>query len=179
MGRKARESVAPQIHGAAPAPIQHDEPTPKNGLWFMVLRDLERNGVHYFALSHHLMRAGEVPARVPSMGAKGKAVGDTEVPSDKTGMIDLSDALPGEIWSLCENGTVRPVEPLRVEKLLEEGKRATASVVPALIPPMRRITPAGQYDVATNVPLTSEGAMHQAGEADRAYAAANSRFVDR
>ena len=161
--KRTKFSQEAQIHGpVAPgsgAPNIVVPPGKDKDMWFMVTRDLERNGVHYFPLDHHLMVAGNVPDRVPSMGAKSSRVGDNTVPVDKTGLINLEGAPCGDIFSLMDNGTVRPVKMTKkLLRMLEEGKRASASVVPQMIPPMRRIQGLqGQYRDQTGSDLPKNG----------------------
>jgi len=140
-------------------------PDTKDGLWFIVTRDLERNAVRYLPVNHHLVISGKCPDRVPSMGAKAKTPGDNYVPVDKSGSINLADAAPGEIYSLLANGTIKVIRMTdKLRKLIADGKEQSSSFVPALIPPMmhRPRTLGDQYEQATNVPLTAEGMQHRA-----------------
>jgi hypothetical protein len=155
-----------QVAGPVGKPIPRDAvATPdEKGLWFLVARDLERNHVRYFPLNHHLVLEGRVPDKVPSMGGvrNGSNTGDNMIPVDKSGMINLADATAGEVVSLMSNGTVRPVrDSKRLRRLLEDGKRVNVTTVVDIVPGMRRVnTPQRQYEQATSVQLTPEGAMN-------------------
>ena len=166
MARKRQKfSEEPTIQGPVSRSTPPNIVVPSgDGMWFLVTRDLERNGVHYFPLNHHLMVDGNVPDRVPSMGQKASRVGDNTVPVDKTGLINLAGAPAGDIYSLVENGTVRPVKiTKRLQTLLEDGKRASASVVPQMIPPMRRVTNLPQqYHRQTGSQLPGQGSANEA-----------------
>jgi hypothetical protein len=133
----------------------------KVGLWFLVLRHLERHHKAYFPLQHHLIIENRCPDTVPSMGGvrNGSNNGDNMIPVDKSGYIDLSDCTGKEIWELMANATVRPVQPSkRLAKILQEGKRQSASAVVDLVPGMKRITSQRQqYEQATAVQLTNDG----------------------
>jgi hypothetical protein len=160
---KKKFSEETQIHGPVNAPTTEKVSAPdEKGLWFVVHRDLERDGVHYFAITHHLMQAGSVPDRVPSMGAKSTRVGDNTVPADKSGMINLAGAPATEIYSLCANGTVRPVKiTKKLQRLLEDGKTGAVSSAVQLIPPMRRITNLSQhYQQMTGGELPKNGGVN-------------------
>lgn len=144
---RAKFSEEPKIQGPAPRRRRDLPASPRGkGLFFLVMRDLEHDGVHYFPSTHHLVTSGRVPERVPSMGAKSTRVGDNTVPVDASGYIDASGLTPGQIFALCQNRTIQPLQITKqLEKLLADGARANANVVPALIPPMRRITNLTQH----------------------------------
>lgn len=132
----------------------------EKGLWFLVLRHLERNHISYFPLNHHLVVGARVPDKVPSMGGvKNGTNGDNMIPTDKSGMINLAGCSPEEVWDLIANGTVRPVRPSRrLARLLEEGRRKSSTATVQLVPPMKRIVNLRQqYEQATAVELTGSG----------------------
>jgi len=161
-----RKSKEVQVAGPVGKPVPRDGvATPdEKGLWFLVSRDLERNHVRYFPLNHHLVLENRVPDKVPSMGGvrNGSNTGDNMIPVDKSGMINLADATPGEIVSLMANGTVRPVRSSkRLNQIIAQGRQVNATTVIDIVPGMRRVTtPRQQYEQATSVQLTPEGARN-------------------
>ncbi|MGC2234254.1 MAG: hypothetical protein WBA09_22325 [Candidatus Acidiferrum sp.] len=159
MAKRKEVQVAGPV-GKPISPREHMATPDEKGLWFLVNRDLERNHVRYFPVNHHLILEARCPEKVPSMG--GVKNGDNMIPVDKSGMINLADATPGEIVSLMANGTVRPVRPSkRLERIIAEGKQVNVTTVVDIVPGMRRVnTPQRQYEQATSVQLTPEGAMN-------------------
>jgi len=158
MARK--KEVQLQDPGAKPRVEGLAEPDGRDGLWFVVQRDIERDGVHYFSVNHHLVLAGQVPDRVPSMGAKTK---DGTVKTDKSGMINLAGAASSDVWALCSNGTVRPVRMTKkLEKILRDGQTLTTTAAVQLIPPMRKVTNLSQhYQQMTGAELPKNGGANE------------------
>ena len=156
--RKLRNagSKAPQMIGGR-VRTAHVE-VPDTGDWYLVAKQIEHNGVAYLPLNHHLVEGGMVPERVPSSGAKGSQVGQADVPVDVTGRINLAGAKDHEVWALYKCGAIMPVDPAKSQARIVNGRRMAKTVVPAMIPPMRRIANLQQqYQQATSVPLTVEG----------------------
>jgi hypothetical protein len=175
MAKRRKQPEIPQVQGPQPGSVpfaararavakaaETVSSGRRKGLWFVVMKHLERNGKAYLPLNHHLVASGQAPDELPSFGAKGKNAGQTTVPADRTGIVDLSEATPAEIWQLFDTGTVVPVEPETCRKILEDGKRQSRTAVTALIPPMRMVNPMQQYEQATRVPLTEHGARNLA-----------------
>jgi hypothetical protein len=128
------------------------------GDWYLILKHLEYNGVAYLPLNHHLVEAGNVPERVPSNGAKGTKVGESTVPVNVSGKIDTSEMKASDVFRLYKCRTIAPIDPAKSHARLMEGQRMSKTVVPAMIPPVRRITNLRQqYEQATAVPMTVEG----------------------
>jgi hypothetical protein len=162
MAKRKEEQVAGPV--GKPMPRENVATPDEKGLWFLVLRDLERDHVRYFPLNHHLVVQNRVPDKVPSMGGvrNGSNTGDNMIPVDKSGMINLAGAVAGEIYSLMANGTVRPVRPSkRLDRILADGKQSNTTAVVDIVPGMRRVnTPHQQYEQATSVQLTPQGASN-------------------
>jgi len=159
--KRTRMSAAPQMIQPPARRVTLESKGP--GDWYVVHKQVERNGRAYLPVTHHLVQSGSVPAEVPSCGAKPATIGGKTVPVDVTGLINLEDAEPKEVFELIQAGAVRPVDPVRSQKRIEEGRRAAKTSAPQMIPPMKRVTSQGQqYEQATGVQMTSEGAQHLA-----------------
>jgi hypothetical protein len=133
---------------------------------FEVLKDLERSGVHWFPRNHWLRTAGGgIPDRVPSLGQRGSEVEGRQeshmivrVVNSPTGAPE--EMTPAEIYSLMKSDTIMPTENIKgIKELLMEGARSSKSQEVRLVPPMRMIP--RNYESASEVPLTSEGAMNR------------------
>lgn len=159
-----KKKKEPQIAGRPGKQIEGSPvPAPdEKGLWFLVLRHLERNHVSYFPLNHHLVAQGRLPDKVPSMGGVrygNGTSGDNMIPTDKNGYINLADADAGEIVGLMRTGTVRPLQVTkRLRKILEEGSQMSSTRTVDLIPGMKKIiTVSDQYAQITGEHLPREG----------------------
>lgn len=158
--RRRKTSDAPQMISSRRRRAPQPDVTAA-GDWYIVLQSIERDGVAYLPLDHHLVKDGAVPERVPSCGAKGGAPGENSVPVNSTGLINLLGATDREVFQLCKCGAVRPVDPAKSHARIVNGQRAAKTVVPAMIPPMRRVDSlARQYEQATSVSLTPQGAQN-------------------
>lgn len=123
------------------------------GEWYIVMQYLEHDGVAYFPLSHHLVKEGKVPERVPSNGSK-----DKYIPSDASGKINLAGLSDVEVWRLYRCGAVVPVDAAKSHNRIMNGRARGDVSAPQIVPPMARVTSlAGQYQQATGVPLSPEG----------------------
>ena len=158
--RGQKFSDEPRIQGARSKRVirPRDVDAQASGDWYLILKQLEHNGVAYLPLNHHLVEAGSVPERVPSNGAKGSKVGENSVPVNTSGKIDTSDMPASTVFRLYKCRTIAPIDPAKSHARLLEGQRRSKTVVPAMIPPVRRITNLRQqYEQATAVPMTVEG----------------------
>lgn len=163
--RSQKFSDEPRIQGPKPRRIlraKHtDAPTP--GDWYLVMKHIERDGVAYLPLNHHLVETNAVPERVPSNGAKGNQVGQNTVPVNASGMINTEGWKASDVWSLYRAGAIRPIDPRKSHQRLMEGQRMSKTLVPKMIPSIKRVTNlAQQYQQATTVPLTVEGMQNLA-----------------
>jgi hypothetical protein len=139
-----------------------DVKAPAVGDWYLVLKQIEHDGVAYLPLNHHLVENGNVPERVPSNGAKGSANGQSTVPVNVSGMIDTTGMTPSNLFQLYKCGAVTPVDAEKSHARLMEGRRRSRTVVAQMIPPVRRISSLkDQYEQATSVPLTVEGMQNR------------------
>jgi hypothetical protein len=164
--RATREtfSAEPRIQGARSHRAVRPGDVEAKGTadWYLVLKQLEHNGVAYLPLNHHLVEAGNVPERVPSNGAKGNQAGQTTVPVDISGRIDTSGMPASTVFNLYKCATIAPVDPAKSHARLMEGRRKAKTIVPAMMPPVRRVTNLReQYQQATSVPLTVEGMQNR------------------
>ncbi len=158
MSRRSKFSDAPQMIGPKFRKPSRTADSSGKGDWYLILRSLECNGVCYLPLNHHLVETNSVPERVPSSGAKAKTIGDKSVPVDITGRIDVSGLPHSTVYKLFKSKTITPVDPVKSRERLEEGMRMARTAVTPMIPPVRRVNSFhGQYQQATNVPLSAEG----------------------
>jgi hypothetical protein len=158
--RGQKFSEAPRVQGVRPSRIIRptDADVSGKGDWYLILKQLEYNGVAYLPLNHHLVEAGSIPERVPSNGAKGHTVGDSTVPLNVSGKIDVSDMPASTVFKLFKCRTITPIDPAKSQPRLVEGQRKAKILVPAMVPPVRRVTNLReQYQQATSVPMTVEG----------------------
>jgi len=157
-------SEEPRIQGPRPRRIigAREVEAPNTGDWYLILKQLEHDGVAYLPLNHHLVAGGNVPERVPSNGAKGNQNGQSTVPVDTTGRIDTSGMPASTVFNLYSCRTIAPIDPAKSHARLMEGRKRSKTLVPAMIPPIRRVTNLReQYQQATSVPMTVEGMQNQ------------------
>ena len=158
--RNQRFSEAPRVQGARPSRVirPNEVDVASTGDWYLILKQLEYNGVAYLPLNHHLVETGSIPERVPSNGAKGNTVGDSTVPLNVSGKIDTSGMPASTVFKLFKCRTITPIDPAKSQPRLVEGQRKAKILVPAMVPPVRRVTNLReQYQQATSVALTVEG----------------------
>jgi hypothetical protein len=162
--RNQRFSEETRVQGARPSRVIRPNEVDASGTgdWYLILKQLEYNGVAYLPLNHHLVETGSVPERVPSNGAKGGVVGETTVPLNVTGKIDTSDMPASTVYKLYKCRTIAPIDPAKSLARLQEGQRKAKTIVPAMMPPVRRVTNLReQYQQATAVPMTLEGMQNR------------------
>jgi len=158
--RRQRFSEEPRISGprARSRVTASDVNVSGSGDWYLILKQIEHDGVAYLPLNHHLVETQAVPERVPSNGAKGNQVGQNTVPVNVSGKMDTSSMKSSDVFRLYRCGAIAPIDPSKSHARLMEGRRMSKTIVPAMIPPVKRITNLrDQYQQATSVPLTVEG----------------------
>ena len=158
--RGQKFSSEPQVQGRRSSRIIRPSDVDAKGYgdWYLVLKQLECDGVAYLPLNHHLVEFGNVPERVPSNGAKGNQVGQSTVPVNVSGKIDTISIPASTVYKLYKCRAISPIDPAKSHARLLEGQRKAKTIVPAMMPPVRRITSLReQYQQATNVPMTVEG----------------------
>jgi len=156
----AKFSEEPRIQGPKSRRVigAREVEAPSTGDWYLILKQLEHNGAAYLPLNHHLVEGGNVPERVPSNGAKGNQVGQSTVPVDVSGRINTVDMPASTVFKLYKCRTIAPMDPAKSHARLMEGQKMAKTLVPAMIPPVRRVTNLReQYQQATSVPMTVEG----------------------